>query len=258
MMHHEDSFFSMLTVRETLDFYLNLQKYSASTVTSVTSINELLGTLNLLGVQNSMVGSRVDSSDGKSQRGISGGEQKRLALACALLHRPRVLIADEPTSGLDSHHALQVVQQLRNLAQQRDIAVICSLHQPPSSIWALLDDVLVIAPLGRVAYFGPRADVLPYLEGLGLGCPPHTNPAEHLLEVVSPQTSGGESARNASEERIQHIVNAFLDHQSDFRAHCSGGTADAVSVGPIRSLRSQRPPVLTSISGAIACVKRWR
>ena len=55
-----------------------------------TDFLDLLSSLNLIGVANSRVGD-VD------ERGISGGERKRLSVALQLLGNPRYLIADEPT-----------------------------------------------------------------------------------------------------------------------------------------------------------------
>ena len=46
-------------------------------------------------------------------KGISGGEMKRLAVACELLTDPQLIFCDESTSGLDSFMAQNVVESLR-------------------------------------------------------------------------------------------------------------------------------------------------
>jgi cell division transport system ATP-binding protein len=54
----------------------------------------------------------LESKADKYPHQISGGEQQRVSLARAIIHRPRVLIADEPTGNLDPISALEIVKLL--------------------------------------------------------------------------------------------------------------------------------------------------
>ncbi|MFC4777735.1 phosphonate ABC transporter ATP-binding protein [Paenibacillus sp. GCM10023252] len=60
---------------------------------------------------------------------MSGGEKQRIALARAMVHGARVILADEPVSGLDPHAADQVLSDLKKLCQQERVTVIAVLHQ---------------------------------------------------------------------------------------------------------------------------------
>ncbi len=66
----------------------------------------------------------------KRVRDLSGGEQKRVALARALVLRPRLLLLDEPTSGLDSYNSSLVAETIRNLSQLHNVAILCITHDP--------------------------------------------------------------------------------------------------------------------------------
>jgi energy-coupling factor transport system ATP-binding protein len=68
----------------------------------------------------------VESFGPRSPFELSGGEQRRLALASVLSYAPQVLVLDEPTAGLDQHHRQQIWQLLRQLQQQGATLVIIS------------------------------------------------------------------------------------------------------------------------------------
>lgn len=83
---------------------------------------------------------------------LSGGQRKRASVALELLTEPSLLILDEPTSGLDPAMDRQVMKTLRDLASaERGVLVVThSVAQLD-----ICDDVLVLAPGGMPAYYGP-------------------------------------------------------------------------------------------------------
>lgn len=88
---------------------------------------------------------------------LSGGQKKRVSIATELLTAPPLLFLDEPTSGLDPGLDLEVMKQLRTLADDGRVVMVVT-----HSVLALdvCDNVMVLAPGGRIAYFGPPAGVL--------------------------------------------------------------------------------------------------
>ena len=207
-VYQDDSFFSMITVEETLFLAARLRQLAQydhinnSNISISALVEDVMNSLQLKKISESQVG------DPKVTRGISGGERKRLAVASEILGNPKLLLVDEGTSGLDSFQALQVMKLLRVIAKEKNIAVVVSIHQPRSSIWSLFDDILLLTPSGRVAYLGPRQDMLNHFKDLGYECPDRTNPAEFLIDLVSLDMQSPTS-KALSMANIEKLVVAF-------------------------------------------------
>jgi ABC-type lipoprotein export system ATPase subunit len=64
---------------------------------------------------------------------LSGGQMQRIAIARALVHSPRVLIADEPTGNLDTASGDQVLSLIRDCATRFGAAVLMATHSPEAA-----------------------------------------------------------------------------------------------------------------------------
>lgn len=112
---------------------------------------------------------------------LSGGEKRRLSIALELVANPAIFFLDEPTSGLDEVNAAQCVRLLKNLASQGK-TVVCTIHQPSATTFALFDQVFVLAK-GQCVYQGGPADLVPFLSYVHMDCPTHYSPADYIIEL---------------------------------------------------------------------------
>lgn len=95
---------------------------------------------------------------------LSAGQRKRVQVLQLLVKSCNMMILDEPLTALDSLTALNLMKELRRLANEERISIILSLHQPRSQIFECLDFVLVVHH-GRMAYFGPAFNALDRVMG---------------------------------------------------------------------------------------------
>jgi len=89
---------------------------------------------------------------------LSGGELQRVALAAALVGRPRLVLLDEPTSQLDPVAGDELIGLLRRLNEEWGLAVVCAEHRLERCL-AAADRVLALAE-GRIAFDGEPGDFL--------------------------------------------------------------------------------------------------
>ncbi|RZS64628.1 energy-coupling factor transport system ATP-binding protein [Agromyces ramosus] len=90
---------------------------------------------------------------------LSGGGRQRLAIACALALASPVLVLDEPTANLDPAGIDEVYAVLRELANERDHAIVLVEHNLDAAV-DLVDRVIVLDAAGRLVIDGPVRDVL--------------------------------------------------------------------------------------------------
>lgn len=198
-------------------------------------IARVLRMMGLSHAQNTLVGGTLPG--GIMLRGMSGGERKRLAIACGVVAGPSLVFLDEPTSGLDSFAALNVVLFLKSMATEHGATLLASLHQPRAAIWSQMDQVTLLSS-GRLMYTGPTEELVPWFTSLGYAYDPelHGMASDWALDLVSlgftkPQQDGEAAAAPAGDEVAAEQAGSPSDTaRSDTSAYYSeqGGSASSM------------------------------
>lgn len=202
----EDALLPTLTVKETImtSALLRLPGDMGRPVKD-RRVTEVMQQLGIYHIRDQIIG----SEEGQG-RGISGGEKRRVGIACELVTSPSILFLDEPTSGLDAFNAFNVVECLVTLAKTYNRTVIFTIHQPRSNIVALFDNLILLAK-GETVYSGPLASCQSYFEQIGYHCPPGFNIADYLIDLTVhaglPRTPGLEDGL-ASEDHESQVENS--------------------------------------------------
>jgi sodium transport system ATP-binding protein len=131
-----------LTAREHLRYFGELHGLGRSELTS--RIAELVATL------------RMEEFIDRRARGFSRGQQMKVALARALVHRPHNIMLDEPTNGLDVGTSRAVRDLLRRLRTEGHCILLTSHIM--QEVAALADRIIVLAG-GRVVLEGTPAEL---------------------------------------------------------------------------------------------------
>jgi ABC-type multidrug transport system ATPase subunit len=150
LVPQENILYTQLTARRALQYSAELRFPTGTTAAQrdarVTEVLEELG---------------LDKHAQTRADRLSGGQLKRMNVAQELLTRPSLLFLDEPTSGLDPGLDKSIMSQLRDLAHGGRTVIVVT-HSVLNLM--MCDRLLVLAPGGRMAFYGPPGEALGYFE----------------------------------------------------------------------------------------------
>ena len=141
----------------------------------------------------------------RSTATLSGGELQRVALAAALVSRPRLVLLDEPTSQLDPVAGDELIGLLRRLNEEWGTAIVLAEHRLERCL-AAADRAVAVAE-GRVAFDGDPADFLAW----SLDADPQlATPAARMFDLAGLRTVpvSVKDARSALAERGLDVARA--------------------------------------------------
>lgn len=117
---------------------------------------------------------------------LSGGMRQRVAIAIALLNKPKLIIADEPTTALDVTIQGQILYEVQRLCRDTGTALIWITHD--LAVVSGLADRLAVMYAGKIVESGPTADIIsaslhPYTQGLMASIPSTSTRGSELFQI---------------------------------------------------------------------------
>ncbi|CBI24242.3 unnamed protein product, partial [Vitis vinifera] len=205
----EDNLLPLLTVKETLMFSAKFRLREMSGKEKEERVDSLMQELGLVHVADSFVGD-------EENRGISGGERKRVSIGVDMIHDPPILLLDEPTSGLDSTSALQVIELLSSMARAKHRTIVLSIHQPSYRLLQYISKFLILSR-GSVVHIGSLELLEEKIDKMGFKIPLQLNPLEFAMEIIySLEDSNPNSYHSDIEDKKPSSYSAWPEEEIMF------------------------------------------
>ncbi|MBN3523975.1 ABC transporter ATP-binding protein [Paenibacillus apiarius] len=176
---------------------------------------------------------------------LSGGMKQKLALACALALRTRMLVLDEPTSNLDPHARRQFAGLVAELSRKEGLALLIIEHQLDDWI-GLADRLLVMDADGTIAYDGLPASYFKHrvieAKAHGIWLPRALELQQALAEDLPASGKADGTAGNALADTAMYTGDPPLTEQQLLAALCSlPREAQATALRLLTPTKTKRP-----------------
>ncbi|GAA0873572.1 ATP-binding cassette domain-containing protein [Gangjinia marincola] len=144
MVFQGSALFDSMTVAENVMFPLKM--FTKQKITEMNHrVKEVLDRVNL------------DGADDKYPSEISGGMQKRVAIARAIVNRPKYLFCDEPNSGLDPRTAIVIDNLIQEITREYDITTVINTHDMNSVLE--IGESIIFLQFGDLKWTGTKDEI---------------------------------------------------------------------------------------------------
>ena len=163
---------------------------------------------------------------------FSGGQRQRICIARALSVNPKLVICDEPVSALDVSIQAQIINLLKKLQRERQLAYVFISHD--LSVVKFISDKILVMYLGAVMEFGTKEDIFrnpmhPYTKAL-FSAVPNPDPTSKMDRIKlkgdipspanPPKGCRFHTRCPYAKEICKHVTPEYMEHEPGHFAAC--------------------------------------